>query len=116
MDSQNMDLRAGVEIIIATPGRLIDCLERKYVVLNQCHYIVLDEADRMIDLGFEPQVVEVFDRMPATNLRPEDPAEAEAKMVYRQTIMFSATMPPVIEKLAKKYLRDPVLLWPLYFL
>lgn len=43
-------------MIIATPGRLIDCLEQRYAVLNQCNYIVLDEADRMIDLGFEPQV------------------------------------------------------------
>jgi superfamily II DNA/RNA helicase len=46
----------GCEIVIATPYRLIDCLEQRYAVLNQCHYIVLDEADRMIDLGFEPQV------------------------------------------------------------
>lgn len=46
----------GCEIVIATPGRLLDCIERHYCVLNQCNYIVLDEADRMIDLGFEPQV------------------------------------------------------------
>ncbi len=46
----------GCEIVIATPGRLIDCIERHYAVLNQCNYVVLDEADRMIDLGFEPQV------------------------------------------------------------
>ena len=45
-----------MEMIVATPGRLIDCLERRLVVLNQCNYIVLDEADRMIDMGFEPQV------------------------------------------------------------
>jgi ATP-dependent RNA helicase DDX23/PRP28 len=46
----------GCEIVIATPGRLLDCLDRHYAVLNQCNYVVLDEADRMIDLGFEPQV------------------------------------------------------------
>ena len=46
----------GCEIVIATPGRLLDCLEQRYAVLNQCNYVVLDEADRMIDLGFEPQV------------------------------------------------------------
>jgi ATP-dependent RNA helicase DDX23/PRP28 len=50
----------GVEMLVATPGRLIDCLERRLVVLNQCNYIVLDEADRMIDLGFEPQVMRRF--------------------------------------------------------
>ncbi|RVW75006.1 DEAD-box ATP-dependent RNA helicase 21 [Vitis vinifera] len=48
-------VKQGCEVVIATPGRLIDCLERRYAVLNQCNYVVLDEADRMIDMGFEPQ-------------------------------------------------------------
>jgi ATP-dependent RNA helicase DDX23/PRP28 len=56
IEEQGSKLRRGCEIVIATPGRLIDCLERHYAVLNQCNYVVLDEADRMIDLGFEPQV------------------------------------------------------------
>lgn len=56
IEEQGAKLRRGCEIVIATPGRLIDCLEKCYCVLNQCNYIVLDEADRMIDLGFEPQV------------------------------------------------------------
>lgn len=56
IEEQGSKLRRGCEIVIATPGRLIDCLERHYCVLNQCNYVVLDEADRMIDLGFEPQV------------------------------------------------------------
>jgi ATP-dependent RNA helicase DDX23/PRP28 len=56
IEEQGSKLRKGCEIVIATPGRLLDCLERHYAVLNQCNYIVLDEADRMIDLGFEPQV------------------------------------------------------------
>jgi ATP-dependent RNA helicase DDX23/PRP28 len=56
IEDQGFKLRKGCEVIIATPGRLIDCLEQRYAVLNQCNYIVLDEADRMIDLGFEPQV------------------------------------------------------------
>ena len=56
IEEQGFKLRKGCEIIIATPGRLLDCLEKSYAVLNQCNYVVLDEADRMIDLGFEPQV------------------------------------------------------------
>ena len=55
IEDQGFKLRKGCEIIIATPGRLLDCLEKAYAVLNQCNYVVLDEADRMIDLGFEPQ-------------------------------------------------------------
>ena len=53
---QAFKLRKGCEIVIATPGRLKDCVEQSYAVLNQCNYVVLDEADRMIDMGFEPQV------------------------------------------------------------
>jgi len=56
IEDQGAKLRKGCEIVIATPMRLLDCLDRAYAVLNQCHYIVLDEADRMIDLGFDPQV------------------------------------------------------------
>lgn len=56
IEEQGSKLRRGCEIVIATPGRLLDCVERHYCVLNQCNYVVMDEADRMIDLGFEPQV------------------------------------------------------------
>lgn len=56
IEDQGAKLRKGCEIVIATPMRLLDCLDRAYAVLNQCNYIVLDEADRMIDLGFDPQV------------------------------------------------------------
>jgi ATP-dependent RNA helicase DDX23/PRP28 len=56
IEEQGARLRKGCEIVVATPYRLLDCLQSAYAVLNQCHYIVLDEADRMIDLGFEPQV------------------------------------------------------------
>ena len=56
ISDQGVKLRQGCEIVIATPGRLLDCLESSYAVLNQCNYVVLDEADRMIDMGFEPQV------------------------------------------------------------
>ena len=58
-EEQGFKLRLGCEIVIATPGRLIDVLENHYLVLNRCTYIVLDEADRMIDMGFEPDVQKV---------------------------------------------------------
>jgi len=65
-----------LQIVIATPGRLIDVLENRYLVLNQCTYIVLDEADRMIDMGFEPDVQKILEYMPVTNIKP-DTEEAE---------------------------------------
>lgn len=109
IEVQGFALRKGCEIVVATPGRLVDCIERSYAVLNQCNYVVLDEADRMIDLGFEPQVMSVLDAMPSSNLKPENEEEPlEANRIYRTTYMFSATMPPAVERLAKKYLRRPV--------
>lgn len=75
-EEQGFKLRLGCEIVIATPGRLIDVLENRYLVLNQCTYIVLDEADRMIDMGFEPDVQRILEYMPVTNLKP-DTEEAE---------------------------------------
>lgn len=109
IEEQGFKLRQGCEIVIATPGRLLDCLERRYAVLNQCNYVVLDEADRMIDMGFEPQVVGVLDAMPSSNLKPEnEDEELDEKRIYRTTYMFSATMPPAVERLARKYLRNPV--------
>eukprot|EP00996_Jenningsia_fusiforme_P004706 NODE_555_length_2108_cov_58.694512_g512_i0.p1 GENE.NODE_555_length_2108_cov_58.694512_g512_i0~~NODE_555_length_2108_cov_58.694512_g512_i0.p1 ORF type:complete len:617 (-),score=147.28 NODE_555_length_2108_cov_58.694512_g512_i0:164-2014(-) len=108
MEDQAMRIRMGADMIIGTPGRLVDCIERKYLVLNQCNYVVLDEADRMIDMGFEPQVKEVLDAMPNSNLRPENEALEEKHRVYRQTFMFSATMPASVEKLAMNYLRRPI--------
>jgi ATP-dependent RNA helicase DDX23/PRP28 len=109
IEEQGFKVRQGVEMLVATPGRLIDTIERRLVVLNQCNYIVLDEADRMIDLGFEPQVQEILDAMPSSNMRPEDDADEEGNtdFKYRQTFMFSATMPPAVERITKKYLRRP---------
>lgn len=110
IEDQGFALRKGCEIVVATPGRLVDCIERQYAVLNQCNYVVLDEADRMIDLGFEPQVMGVLDAMPSSNLKPENEDEMlEENKVYRTTYMFSATMPPAVERLARKYLRRPVI-------
>uniref|UniRef100_A0A7N2LEM6 RNA helicase n=1 Tax=Quercus lobata TaxID=97700 RepID=A0A7N2LEM6_QUELO len=113
IEEQGFRIRQGCEVVIATPGRLIDCLERRYPVLNQCNYAVLDEADRMVDMGFEPQVMGVLDAMPSSNLKPEnEDEELDEKKIYRTTYMFSATMPPTVERLARKYLRNPVVvLW-----
>lgn len=70
------------QIVIATPGRLIDVLENRYLVLSQCTYIVLDEADRMIDMGFEPDVQKILEHMPVTNQKPDnEDAEDEAKLM-----------------------------------
>lgn len=115
-EEQGFRIRLGCEIVIATPGRLIDVLENRYLVLNQCTYIVLDEADRMIDMGFEPDVQKILEYMPVTNLKPDtDEAEDASKLLenfytkkkYRQTVMFTATMPVAVERLARTYLRRP---------
>eukprot|EP00300_Choanocystis_sp_HF-7_P017025 c19614_g1_i4.p1 GENE.c19614_g1_i4~~c19614_g1_i4.p1 ORF type:complete len:582 (+),score=138.17 c19614_g1_i4:363-2108(+) len=133
IEEQIWALKDGCEIIIATPGRINDCLDKRYLVLAQCNYVVLDEADRMIDMGFEPQVQMVLDAMPATNLKPMDETETDhdhemddgdapqqniistnthesSQRIYRQTFMFSATMPPAVERLARTYLRQPAYL------
>ncbi|KAF9297797.1 DEAD (Asp-Glu-Ala-Asp) box polypeptide 23 [Linnemannia elongata] len=118
MEEQSFNMRNGAEIVIATPGRLKDCLDRRMLVLNQCTYVVMDEADRMIDMGFEADVNFILDALPLSNLKPDtDDAEDASKMTmsidndthkkYRQTTMFSATMPAAVERLAKRYLRRP---------
>lgn len=109
IEEQSFNLRNGAEIIIATPGRLKDCLDRRILVLNQCTYVVMDEADRMIDMGMEADVNFILDALPVTNMKPENDDEMQVEppqgYKYRQTTMFSATMPTAVERLAKKYLR-----------
>ncbi|KAK9891983.1 hypothetical protein WA026_017463 [Henosepilachna vigintioctopunctata] len=87
---QARDLERGVEIVIATPGRLIDFLQRGTTNLQRCTYLVLDEADRMLDMGFEPQIRKILEQ-----IRPD-----------RQTLMWSATWPKEVQKLAKDFLND----------
>lgn len=82
----------GVEIIIATPGRLNDLVEAKVIDVTSITYLVLDEADRMLDMGFEPQI-----RKTLLDIRPD-----------RQTIMTSATWPPGVRRLAESYMKNPV--------
>ncbi|XP_041478542.1 probable ATP-dependent RNA helicase DDX23 [Lytechinus variegatus] len=119
-EDQGFKLRLGCEIVIATPGRLIDVLENRYLVLGQCTYVVLDEADRMIDMGFEPDVQKILEYLPVTNQKP-DTEEAEdatkllanfaSKKKYRQTVMFTATMPTAVERVARSYLRRPAVVY-----
>ncbi|CAH0049906.1 unnamed protein product [Clonostachys solani] len=92
---QIAELKRGAEIIVCTPGRMIDLLaanQGRVTNLRRVTYVVLDEADRMFDMGFEPQVMKIF-----ANMRPD-----------RQTILFSATMPRIIDSLTKKVLKSPV--------
>jgi ATP-dependent RNA helicase RhlE len=91
MEPQERALRQGVDVIVATPGRLIDHLERGNVDFSNLEVLVLDEADRMLDMGFAPQINRLVSALPR----------------YRQTLLFSATMPPEVEVLARKYLRRP---------
>ncbi|CAH8461466.1 unnamed protein product [Schistosoma turkestanicum] len=119
-EEQALKLRMGAEIVIGTPGRLNDVLENRYMVLNQCTYIVLDEADKMIDMGFEPEVNNILTYLPVTNEKPDnEDAEDDSKLLsnfatkhkYRQTVMFTATMPPAVERLARSYLRRPAMVY-----
>lgn len=87
---QLRDIQRGVEIMIATPGRLIDFLEAGQTNLRRCTYLVLDEADRMLDMGFEPQIRKILQQ-----IRPD-----------RQTCMWSATWPKEVQRLAREFLVD----------
>jgi len=92
MKPQTLQLKAGVEVLIATPGRLLDHIEAKNAVLNQVEYVVLDEADRMLDIGFLPDLQRILSYLPKA----------------RQTLLFSATFSPEIRRLAESYLQDPI--------
>jgi ATP-dependent RNA helicase RhlE len=89
---QEQALRRGVDVLVATPGRLLDHLGQSYARLAGLEVLVLDEADRMLDMGFLPDIRRLFQHLPAR----------------RQTLLFSATMPPPIVALAREILRDPV--------
>ncbi len=91
MGEQVKALNDGVDVLIATPGRLMDLFERGKIMLNACELVVIDEADRMLDMGFIPDIEFICDKLPDK----------------RQTLLFSATMPAPIEKLAKKFLDNP---------
>ncbi len=90
---QAAQLKAGVEVLIATPGRLLDHIEGRNCALHQVEYVVLDEADRMLDIGFLPDLQRILSHLPKT----------------RQTLLFSATFSPEIKRLASSYLQNPEL-------
>ncbi len=92
MKPQTAELKKGVEVLVATPGRLLDHIEAKNAVLNQVEYVVLDEADRMLDIGFLPDLQRILSYLPK----------------QRTTLLFSATFSPEIKRLAGSYLQDPV--------
>src|ERR671910_363963 len=91
MADQIKKLEKGVDVLIATPGRLMDLFERGKILLTGCNLLVIDEADRMLDMGFIPDIENICTKLPAN----------------RQTLLFSATMPPPIKKLADKFLSNP---------
>lgn len=113
IEEQAFQLRDGAEIIIATPGRLLDCIERRVLVLSQCCYVIMDEADRMIDMGFEEPVQKILDALPVNNEKPDTEDAEDSRLMsthnYRQTMMYTATMPTAVERIARKYLRRPAI-------
>lgn len=92
MKPQTLELKKGVEVLVATPGRLLDHIEAKNAVLNQVEYVVLDEADRMLDIGFLPDLQRILSHLPK----------------QRTTLLFSATFSPEIKRLASSYLQNPI--------
>lgn len=89
---QKTELQRGCDLIISTPGRLIDFLEMGVTNLFRVSYLVLDEADRMLDMGFEPQIRRII-----SQIRPD-----------RQTLMLSATWPKEVQSLARDFIKDPI--------
>ncbi|KHN44489.1 DEAD-box ATP-dependent RNA helicase 52 [Glycine soja] len=98
INQQLRELERGVDILVATPGRLVDLLERARVSLQMIRYLALDEADRMLDMGFEPQIRKIVEQMDMP------PAGA------RQTMLFSATFPKEIQRLASDFLSNYIFL------
>jgi ATP-dependent RNA helicase DDX23/PRP28 len=118
MQEQLLSLRDGAEIIVATPGRLVDFLEQRLLVLTQCCYLIMDEADRMVDMGFDESLQKILGALPARNEKPDSEAAEDSRQMqpllgdvvrYRQTMMYTATMPSQVERIAKQYLRRPAI-------
>ncbi len=99
INTQSFELSKGCDILTATPGRLVDLIQRDVLSLEKVKFLVLDEADRMLDMGFEPQIRRIVEQegMPSCS-------------EGRQTLMFSATFPSDIQMLARDFLRDYIFL------
>ena len=92
MDKQSKEIRAGAQIIVATPGRLMDLMRRRMVKINQVSYVALDEADEMLNMGFKEDIDDILSDTPDDKV----------------TWLFSATMPKQVEKIAKSYMTNPI--------
>ena len=89
-EQQRKGLKMGADVVIATPGRLLAHLSMGYVDLSKVSFFILDEADRMLDMGFFDDIMQIISYLPKE----------------RQTLLFSATMPPKIQQMAKKYIEE----------
>ncbi|CAN8074597.1 unnamed protein product [Agarophyton chilense] len=94
-DVQAMSLQAVCDVVVCTPGRMVDVLDRQMTALKNCNYLILDEVDRMIDMGSEPQLAQVLECIPEEG---------------RQTFMYSATMSPAVDRMTRSYFKDPVVI------
>jgi ATP-dependent RNA helicase DBP3 len=111
-DAQRQELRRGMDIVVATPGRLLDLMEEQTVSMANVRYLVLDEADRMLDEGFEPAINKIIATCPSaisSSSSSTTSTVVQHPMLYRQTVMFSATWPESIRQLAEKYLKPNVI-------
>lgn len=114
-EEQGSIISRGVEVVIGTPGRIEDCLKKRTLVLNQCFFFVLDEADKMIDLNLEDSVNFIIDKIPEQIhkgeteelVRSQEEEMVQGKRNYKTFMMFSATMQPLVEKMARQYLKHP---------
>lgn len=104
-------LQKGVHIVVATPGRLIDSLERGIISLEKCYHVTMDEADKMIDMGFEKSLNQILQYLPTTEHLQQSIDLRILRVQKRTTVMFTATITPTIEKMTKNYLVDPAYLF-----
>jgi len=121
-EKQAFIVRTGVELIVATPGRLCDALAKQHTVLHQCNYVILDETDAMMESPMDDYLYRILNSIPSSNLKSEDEEEAlkqelelqggglEAYRKYRITQMYTATLSSKAERLARTYCRCPAII------